>query len=155
MVTLKICKWYQTVCLVMTRWLVPTTQRDLPRSNLKVDLSRSLSTISFFMTSDELNIDLAQRKFFTKVVGLSTNYQMPFTICRSDSWFSRSDGEGEKARFRTFQSPPGIGLRSFTGPFHAQWYQKRFLSENAKILWRHCDVIFLRTATTKLSSNIA
>ena len=31
---------------------------------------------------------------FTKVVGLSTNYQTPFTVCRYDSLFLRSDGGG-------------------------------------------------------------
>ena len=43
------------------------------------------------MTSGELNIDLTQKKN-TKAVGLSMNYQMPFTVCRSDSWFFISEG---------------------------------------------------------------
>ena len=48
------------------------------------------------MAFGDLNIDLTL--FFTKVVGLSTNYQMPFAICHchADSWFSRSDGGAEK-----------------------------------------------------------
>ena len=56
------CKWYQTVRLVMTRRLVSTIQRDLPKSNFEVDLSSSLSTILFLMTSGDLNVDLTQKK---------------------------------------------------------------------------------------------
>ena len=50
--------------------------------------------------------------FSVKVVDLSTTYQMPFSACRSDVWFSRSEGgrKGPPAQNRTFQSPPGIGL---------------------------------------------
>ena len=69
------------------------TQRDLRRSNVEVDLSRALCTMLFAMTSGDLNIDLTQKKVFsTKVVGLSTIYQMAFAVCRYASWFSRSDG---------------------------------------------------------------
>ena len=80
------------------------TQRDLPRSNFEVDLSWSLCTMLFVMTSGDLNIDLNQF-FFAKVVGLSTSYhQIPFAICRYYSWFSRSDGGGAKRPPRPIQS---------------------------------------------------
>ena len=55
------------------------TQRDLPTSNFQVDLSRSLRTMLFITISGDLNIDLNQ-KVFTKLVGLSTNYQTPFAF---------------------------------------------------------------------------
>ena len=42
-------------------------QRDLPRSNFEVDLSRSLSAILFLMTSGDLNIDLTQRSYIQKL----------------------------------------------------------------------------------------
>ena len=54
--------------------------------------------------------------FYVKVVDLLTTYQMPFAVCRSDVWFFRSEGGGRKAppaQNRTFQSPPGIGLKTF------------------------------------------
>ena len=47
------------------------------------------------MTSGDLNIDLTRKCFYVKVVDLSTTYQMPFAVCRSDVWFSRSEGGAE------------------------------------------------------------
>ena len=37
---------------------------------------------------------------------------MMFAVCRSDVWFSGSEGGSKRppAQNRTFQSPPGIGL---------------------------------------------
>ena len=61
------------------------TQRDLPRLNFEVALSRSLSTILFLMPYGDVNIGLTLQKI-SKVVGLSTNYQTPFAIfCPYDS----------------------------------------------------------------------
>ena len=49
---------------------------------------------------------------YVKVVELSTTYQMPFAVYRSDMWFFRSErgpkGEKAPAQNQTFQSPPGI-----------------------------------------------
>ena len=87
-------------------------QHDIPRSNFEVYLSMSLSTILFLMASGDLNINLIQT-VFTKFVGLSTSHQTPFTVCHFDLWFSRPEGGPKRplpARFRTFQSPPRIGL---------------------------------------------
>ena len=106
-------------CLPGHDALSGTTQRDLlgsfydlPRSNFEVDLSMSPITILVLMASGDLNINLTQKKLFIKVVGLLANYQTPYIVCGSDSWFSRSDGGGQKApaRFRTFQIAPGKGL---------------------------------------------
>ena len=71
----------------MTRRMSIATQHDLPKSTFHVDLSRTLRTMLFVMTSGDLNIDLTQKKFSTKVIVLSTNYQMPFAVCRYDSCF--------------------------------------------------------------------
>ena len=96
-------------------------QHDLSMSNLtytEVDLSRSLSTILFLMTSGDLNIDLTQKviclqKFW--VFQRTMKRRLPFTAVRPILFFflgGGSEGGGRKdpARFRTFQSPPGIGL---------------------------------------------
>ena len=40
------------------------TQHDLPRSNFQVDLSNTLRTMLFVVTSGDLNIDLTQKSFF-------------------------------------------------------------------------------------------
>ena len=61
---LKTSKWYQTVRPVMTRRMSIDTQHDLPRSYFHVDLSRTLRTMLFVMTSGDLNIDLTT--FFYK-----------------------------------------------------------------------------------------
>ena len=70
----------------------------------------------FVMTASVLDIGLTQKSLFTKVVGISKNYQTPFAVCRDHSCFSRSDGGGggkrPNARFRAFQSTPGIGLNN-------------------------------------------
>ena len=73
------------------------TQRDIFRSNFEVDQSRSLYTMLFVMHSGDLSTYWPdpKTKLFTKVVGLSTNYQMPFAVCRYDACFFRSDG-GQK-----------------------------------------------------------
>ena len=95
----------------MTRRLVPSV--TFLGQILKVNLSWSLGTILFFMTSRDLNIDLTQNKFHTNVVGLQTNYPTPFAVYRYDSWFSIFDVGPKRpptARFRAFQSPPGMGL---------------------------------------------
>ena len=42
-------------------------QRDLPRSNFEVCLSRSLCTMLFVMTSGDLNIDMTQTSFIQNV----------------------------------------------------------------------------------------
>ena len=55
------------------------TQRDLPKSNFQVNLSLSLCTMLFVMTSGDLNIDLT-KMLFKKLVGPSTNYQN--AVCR-------------------------------------------------------------------------
>ena len=54
--------------------------------------------------------------FYVKLVDLSATYQMPFAVCRSDVCFLKSEGglKGPPALNRTFQSPPGIGLRKVT-----------------------------------------
>ena len=73
---LKTCKWYQTVRLVKMRRLVPSV--TFLGQTLKLSyLDQYVSTMLFVMTSGDLNIDLNQIFFFTKVVGLSTNYQTP------------------------------------------------------------------------------
>ena len=59
---LKTCKWYIN-CLSGYDASIDI-QRDLPRSYFEVDLSRSLSTILFVITSGDLNIDLTQKKVF-------------------------------------------------------------------------------------------
>ena len=67
------------------------------------------------MTSGDLNTDLT-RFFYVKVVELWQTYPTPFAACRSDAWFSRSDGGPNlppPAQNRTFQSPPGIGLNIY------------------------------------------
>ena len=46
------------------------------------------------MTFADLNMDLTQKKLYIKAVGLLMNYQTPFTVCRSHSWFSRPEGKG-------------------------------------------------------------
>ena len=78
-----------------------------------------------------------KKKFFFEVVGLSTNYQMPFAVCHchDDSWFSRSDGGVEKvppARFRAFQSPPGIGLtgRKALRNQYFKWFKRKLETNN-------------------------
>ena len=43
-----------------------------------------------------VNIDLIQKSFFTKVLGLLTNFPTPFAVCPYDSWFSIFDGGGAK-----------------------------------------------------------
>ena len=69
------------------------------------------------MTSGDLNIDLTRKCFFVKVVDLWQNYPTPFAACRFEAWFSRYDGGPNRhplpppAQNRTFQSPPGIGLK--------------------------------------------
>ena len=42
-------------------------KRDLPRSNFEVDISRSLSTILFFIISGDLRIDLTQKSDLQKL----------------------------------------------------------------------------------------
>ena len=56
------------------------------------------------MTSGDLNIDLNQNSFFTKLVGPLINYKTPFAVCRYDSWFSRSDGRGAEKSLRPIPS---------------------------------------------------
>ena len=63
---MKTCKWYQTIRLIMTRRLV-CTQDGLPKSNVQVDLSNTLCTMSFVMTSGDLNIDLTQKSYLQKL----------------------------------------------------------------------------------------
>ena len=46
-------------------------QRDLPRSNFEVDLSMSLSTIVFVMTSGDLNINLTQKSFYKSCMSIN------------------------------------------------------------------------------------
>ena len=41
------------------------TQHNLPMSNFQVELSKSLRTMFFVMTSGDLNIDLAHNGVFT------------------------------------------------------------------------------------------
>ena len=86
---LRICKWYQTVRLVMTPRLVPSVT-FLGQFFKLTYLGHYV--LLFVMTSGDLNIDLTQKSvFFTKFVGLSTNYRSLFSVCRYDSCFSRSD----------------------------------------------------------------
>ena len=96
MVVLNTCKWYQTACLVMTRRLVPTVTflgQILKFTYLgHYNVCTYIHTMLLVMNSSDLNIDLTQKKFHTKVVGLSTNYPTSFAVCRYDSWFSRFDG---------------------------------------------------------------
>ena len=61
---LKACKCYQTS---PGHAASIGTQIDLPRSNFKVDLSKSLSTMLFVMTSGVLNIDLTQKRYLQKL----------------------------------------------------------------------------------------
>ena len=72
MLVLKTYKWYQTVCLVMTRRLVPNVT-FLGQISKLTYLGRYVSTMLFVMTIGDLNIDLTQKKI-TKVVDLSTSY---------------------------------------------------------------------------------
>ena len=63
----------------------------------------------FVMTSGDLNIDLTQKKLFTKVVSRSTNYQTPLPFVATMRAFRVLTGAKKvPARFRVFQSPPGI-----------------------------------------------
>ena len=80
MMVLKTCKWYQIACLVITRWLVPSLF-FLGQILKFTYLSSLLCTMLFVMTSGELNIDLTQKKFHTKVVGFPMNYSTPFAVC--------------------------------------------------------------------------
>ena len=58
---LKTCKWYQAVCLVMTRQLVPSM--TFQGQTLKLTyLGHYVCT--YFMTFGYLNIDLTQKSFF-------------------------------------------------------------------------------------------
>ena len=110
MLVLKICKWYQTVRLVMTRRLVSSVTFLCQI----IKLTYLVHYVPCYLLWHLVTSILTWPKFvFTKVVGLSTNYQTPFAVCRYYLCFSRSEGgEGEKARarLRAFQSPPGIGL---------------------------------------------
>ena len=67
------------------------------------------------MTSGDLNIDLTQKKLFTKVVSRSTNYQTPLPFVATIRAFRVLTGAKKApARFRVFQSPPGIRLSAWT-----------------------------------------
>ena len=97
MMVLKTSKWYQTVCLVMTRRMSIGTQHDLPRSNFHVDLSRTLLTMLFVMTSGDLNIDLTQKSFFYK--SCSAFNELSNAVCRLSLrlvFFFRSEGEPKR-----------------------------------------------------------
>ena len=87
-------------------------QRDLPRSNFEVDLSRSFSTILFVMTSGDLNVDMTQNIFFYKSCRSlnepSTNCRLPFVVTiRGFRDLTRA--ENPPSDFEPFRARPEYG----------------------------------------------
>ena len=95
---LKTCKWYQTVCLVMARRLVPSV--TLLGQLLKLTyLDHYVCTMLFVMTFGDLNIDLTQKVFYNSCRSFNELSAAPFVVCRYNSFFflDLTGGGGEKA----------------------------------------------------------
>ena len=137
---LKTCKWYQTVCLVMTRRLVPSM--TFQGQTLKLTyLGHYVPCYLLWPLVTSILTWPNKVFFFTKVVRLSTNYQMSFAVCHrhDDSWFSRSDGGAEKAPTpppdsEPFRAHPELGYNYKTlRNQYLKWF-KRKLETNNKFL---------------------
>ena len=89
----KTCKWYQSVCLVMLRWLV--SSRTFLGQILKLNYHGYQVSFYFYDIWWPQYWPDPQR-LFTKVGVLSTNYQTSLTVFRFPSFFFSMFGEGGK-----------------------------------------------------------
>ena len=111
MIVLKTCKWHQTDCLVMTRQLVPSM--TFLGQLFKLTYLGHYIPCYFVMISGDLNIDLTRKSCLHKlqVFKRAIKRRLPFVVMIR----VLKDLKGAKrppARFRAFQSPPGIGFKS-------------------------------------------
>ena len=127
MMVLKTCKWYQNCSPGHDASI--GTQRDLPGSNFEVDLLRSLCTMWFVMAFGYLNIDL------THFLSCGSFNELSNAVCRLslsrrfvvfEIWRRGKKGP-PSARFRAFQSPPGIGLtiRKTLRNQYLKWFKSK------------------------------
>ena len=91
---LKTRKWYQTHRLVKTRRLVPSV--TILGQIFK--LTYLIQYVPCYLLRPLVTSIFTWPNFFTKVVDLSTNYQMLLAVCRYDLWLSSSDGGPERPR---------------------------------------------------------
>ena len=104
---------------------------DLPRSKFEVDLSRTLCTMIFVIWYDICDLCWSQywpdpKSYLQKCMSFK---KLSNIVCRLSLRFVAFEiwrrAEKAPARFRAFQSPPGIGLSTWTSRFHTdEWWIK-------------------------------